>query len=490
MNVLLTIGILLQIYSIYRTPTHSANIGQGAPNFQRGLRKSFFHPPPSNELRADYAYPVYNYDRSPVDNEEFQAGTAIQNNAEGDEHQLQENQWSEEQMRKNRNWILYGNENGPVQKINNDVPPPWDDDEFDENKAENATKGSEDAPFMYSKYNYSLPAQRNNWTLPTQPNPTNESNIAVIILSERSNFERRQTIRDTWGKGHKNCYFIIGGPEPHNQEDKNWSNLNSTSVRLFQEQERYGDILDTVHPDTYKGLPYKLHFAIQWISDHPGMKHIQWVLKVDDDVVVRINALQYYSLLNINPARPIVIGRIDPDSTPHRTGKWAEDPKWEGIDGVDVYPPWAYGSTGYVMSRPVVDYVASQKSIYYYQGEDVSLGIWLYESPLDVSWFDSPDFNLENQMWADHTTSAVIGHNLMIKEMQIIFEKWQDPKVLSKAFHKNHTKVKGIIYFHEQKKEQHKEYDEFAEYEDGHYMQWDTEQSGEESDFQYIVAEE
>jgi hypothetical protein len=313
------------------------------------------------------------------------------------------------------------------------------DDNFDVGMA-NWTVETE-PPFQYAKYNYSLPAIRTNYTLPTEPKPTNET-IAVIILSERSNFERRQAIRESWAQNHSNVYFIIGGPEPDNLEDKDSSNPNSTSTRLFEEQSTFGDILDTIHPDTYKSLPYKVHFAIQWISKHPNMKQVQWIVKADDDAVVRINTLRQGVLRKFNPSLPIVVGRMEANSRPHRAGKWAEDPKFAEFE----YPPWSYGSTGYVMSRPVADYVASEKSLYYYQGEDTSLGIWLYESPLDVTWIDSPQFTLEDWRWGTHTYSAIIGHDLTPEAIRECFEKYQDPLPLADYHHVNHIQQKGRIF--------------------------------------------
>lgn len=476
MNILLTIGIFLQLYQIYRTPTHTVAVH---PNVKSSNRDAFLVDSPTSRRRTNKVYlppPIVKEDSHDPTNavEEYEYPNNIRPLIRSVTQKQDDGGWEEpddsskEQRRRERNIVLFGNPDGNPLLQPKEEMAPWDDDE------ENSGNPDE-APFQASKYNYSLQAVPTEWNLKTEPKPSNESNVAVIILSARSNFERRQTIRETWAQEHNNAYFVIGGPEPDNLDDKNWQNVNSTSSRLLREQEKYGDLLDTIHPDTYRGLPYKNWFAINWISRHPGMKHIQWVLKADDDVVVRLHALQHNVLRQFNPSTPLVIGRIEPSSKPHRTGKWAEDPKWTGIDGIDEYPPWAYGSTGYVMSRPVLDYVASeQSSLYYYQGEDVSLGIWLYESPLDVTWIDSPEFNLDNQVWNSHQYSAVIGHDLKTEEMRSIYEKWKDPKTLDEPLHANHTKVKGGIYYSEQRnKEDLYNYDyELQEDEDfSHYWE-------------------
>lgn len=478
MNVLITIAICLQVYQIYlNTPHHTPlavdhrakTLTASFYDFPKGQRRAFdpqafgtYNNPygednhqgnNNNNLNPSFSYP--NQDLVP----EQQADEVLQLQRQLDFVRQQREQYAnngKSNTGASRNWNDHAASKDKYKIDPDDVlkyrdqlvnaMPIFRDNDDDDAVANRTTE----APFQYSKYNYSLPAVRTNYTLPTQPIPSNESNIAVIILSARSNFERRQVIRETWKQNHTNVLFVIGGPEPDNHHDKDMSNHNSTSYRLFREQQTYADLLDTIHPDTYRGLPYKLHYAVQWIAQHPKMKHIQWILKADDDVLVRLHTLQYYVLRKFNPTIPMVIGRMEPNSKPHRTGKWAEDPKFDG----DQYPPWAYGSTGYVMSRPIADYLASSSSpssLYYYQGEDVSLGIWLYQSPLDITWIDSPDFNLEHAKWFNHKYSVVIGHDLSPEAIREVFDKWKDPPMLLDHYHTNHAKQKGRIYQVQQK---------------------------------------
>lgn len=484
MNILLGIGVLLQLFQIYRTTPFAvdssgvaakgstaaaaAGLSMESP---RDLQASFGMVPKKEkegELSLSPAEKAFYGEKSSSETEiqrqkhqeqwehlqylqEQMARQARQrryvNLQQQQEHQTKDDwnpgtsnskQQNSEQVLKDRNMILYGNEDGMAkQPIFRD-----DDDPTEEFQSEyNSTLPKREPTFLRSRYNYSLPAQRTDYTLPTQPQPTNASNVVVIVLSARANFERRQVIRETWAKNLHNIFFVLGGPDPESSPDMDMSNPNSTSIRLFREQETYQDMLDTVHPDTYKGLPYKLHYAIKWIGRY---EHIQWVLKADDDVVVRLRTLQYYVLRKYNPTTPMVIGRMEPNSAPHARGKWAEDPKMT----METYPPWAYGSSGYVMSRGVIDYIASEQSIYYYQGEDVSLGLWLYESPLDVTWIDSPDFNLQkDQLWYNHKYSVVIGHDLTVEEIREFYDKWKDPQPLMEIQHANHTEVNGLIFY-------------------------------------------
>jgi Galactosyltransferase len=463
MNILLSVAIFLQMYQIFTskevTMMKSGFPTSGENNFPRGLRG-----------HTGIGYPDFKdflYNPNNDGGRDAEALSALPDRM---------NQWHDS--------VLYGIEEGttsPPEELMPYLRRGYRDLDHDPSDG-NATKPVE-PPFQPSKYNYSLTPVRTPWNLPTTPKPAmKDNNICIVILSGRSNFERRRAIRETWGQNQTNIYFVIGGPEPDNQQDKDWEDPNSTSTRLWKEHERYGDLLDTIHPDTYKGLPYKLHYAIQWIANHDDLQHIQWILKADDDVVVRPNTLRYYVLRNFNPLAALVIGRIEPSSTPHRTGKWAEDPRWpEG----ENYPPWAYGSTGYVMSRAVFHYIAAQSSLYYYQGEDASLGIWLYESPLDVSWIDSPDFCIQaSDAYYDHKYSAVIGHDVSPDDMRRLYDKWEDPKNIEEMIHTNHTNTKGHIFNLELQGRHAYSYkfQEFGDDQYGEYERYPWEESGQDED--------
>lgn len=288
---------------------------------------------------------------------------------------------------------------------------PTDDAEQDEEPELNIpavipTKGN----FDPNQFDYKIPAERTNYTLPP-PARTNQS-IIVIVLSARSNFERRAVIRETYAKNNDNIYFVVGGPVPSDAEDMDRNNPLSTSSLLFQEQEHFNDIIDVIHPDTYKSLPFKLHRSVQWIMRN--IDHVNWIVKADDDQIVRIRMLHYFVLRKMNPNHPLVIGDIAVGGRPHKTGKWKEDPHFKDA----IYPPWPFGSAGYVISRPVAQFLADTDELYYYQGEDAGLGIWLSESPLQVTFIDTPE--LRNDGLCQDKV-FIIGHDLSIDRMRSCF---------------------------------------------------------------------
>ena len=63
----------------------------------------------------------------------------------------------------------------------------------------------------------------------------------------------------------------------------------------------------------------------------------------------------------------------------HTEGKWREVPQYP-VGG--RYPPFPLGSCGHAVSRRVAEYISTNQDwLFDYQGEDVSLGIWLKDYP-------------------------------------------------------------------------------------------------------------
>ena len=291
-----------------------------------------------------------------------------------------------------------------------------------------------DAPFELSTYDYYSPANPTKYTLPP-PIRTNETTV-VIVLSSRTHFDRRAVIRDTWAKSNNNVYFVIGGPEPNNQGDRDLSNPLSVSSILMKEQELYGDIIDSIHPDSYRSLPFKLHFGMKWVVNN--LEQVNWVVKADDDQIVRLRLLQFFVLRKFNPDHPSVVGAIVVNAQPHRSGRWAEDPKFKG----EYYPPWAFGSAGYIVSRQVAEYIGKHDSLHYYQGEDAGLGIWLAESSLQITWIDTPEVNKDKVC---DPRFYIIGHDLTVDEIKGCYDTLGD----------SIPDRKSIISFAAARKDQH-----------------------------------
>ena len=82
------------------------------------------------------------------------------------------------------------------------------------------------------------------------------------------------------------------------------------------------------------------------------------------------------------------------------------------------------GSFGHVVSRPVAEYVATHKdTLFNYQGEDVSVGIWLDESPLkdQIVWKSTTHF--ANHGNCKDPNLWMIGHDITSPTMKACFAR-------------------------------------------------------------------
>ena len=207
-------------------------------------------------------------------------------------------------------------------------------------------------------------------------NTINTTNTVLLVLSagSSSHFIRRQTIRKTWKGNNTNVYFIIGQTEKAALKKDNDDDDNSERVFLRHEQHVYGDLVEIPMQDDYTLLPEKVVQAYAWALE--TFTNLQWLVKVDDDTFVRVKALEHY-LEKYNSHIPMLIGKIVPKSEVARNGKWAEHAHYQNT----YYPYWPQGSSGHIVSKPIAKYIVdNSQRLHRYQGEDVSIGIWLDEA--------------------------------------------------------------------------------------------------------------
>jgi hypothetical protein len=291
------------------------------------------------------------------------------------------------------------------------------------------------------------------------PQHLTTSNVVYIVLTRRNAFDVRQTIRETWAAGHDNVYFIIGKACPIPIRDRakdaggnvacrprlsrlaadytkvairyNQIDLVVEASRLDQEQDTHHDIVEMDEVDAYGTLPQKLKYAYQFVND--ALPNVEWVVKVDDDFFVRIPEFTNYLLTNygnLSSDVTMVAGDIRRQHHAFTSGKWKEVPQFPPGG---LYPPFPLGSKGHVVSRPIVEYVATHAPyLLNYQGEDTSIGIWLDEAPRDLllkngtralHFIDVPVMDNHRNCFSEK--HYLLGHDITKKEMKACFEHFQ-----------------------------------------------------------------
>ncbi|XP_072533557.1 UDP-GalNAc:beta-1,3-N-acetylgalactosaminyltransferase 2 isoform X1 [Salminus brasiliensis] len=145
--------------------------------------------------------------------------------------------------------------------------------------------------------------------------------------------------------------------------------LREEDKALQEESRRYGDMVFVDVVDTYRTVPSKLLQFYKWAVKNADFSLL---LKTDDDCYIDVDA---------------VLMKIDRKSLTRNNlwwgnfrQSWAVDRvgKWQELEYASpVYPAFACGS-GYVVSRDLVVWLASNaEKLKAYQGEDVSMGIWM-----------------------------------------------------------------------------------------------------------------
>ncbi|ETE69403.1 UDP-GalNAc:beta-1,3-N-acetylgalactosaminyltransferase 2, partial [Ophiophagus hannah] len=145
--------------------------------------------------------------------------------------------------------------------------------------------------------------------------------------------------------------------------------LEKEDALLKEESNIYDDIVFVDVVDTYRNVPAKLLNFYRWTVEAASFDVL---LKTDDDCYIDLETI-FNRIKLKNLGRPnIWWGNFRLNWAVDRTGKWQEleypSP---------AYPAFACGS-GYVISKDVVEWLASNSErLKIYQGEDVSMGIWM-----------------------------------------------------------------------------------------------------------------
>ncbi|XP_075452892.1 UDP-GalNAc:beta-1,3-N-acetylgalactosaminyltransferase 2 isoform X1 [Ascaphus truei] len=145
--------------------------------------------------------------------------------------------------------------------------------------------------------------------------------------------------------------------------------LEQEDALLQEESTTFQDIIFVDVVDTYRNVPSKLLNFYRWTVEFTSF---EFLLKTDDDCYIDMdnvfNTIDHKKLERSNTWW----GNFRLNWAVDRTGKWQE---LEYLS--PAYPAFACGS-GYVISKDIVQWLASNSDrLKTYQGEDVSMGIWM-----------------------------------------------------------------------------------------------------------------
>ncbi|XP_055031039.1 N-acetyllactosaminide beta-1,3-N-acetylglucosaminyltransferase 2 [Misgurnus anguillicaudatus] len=189
---------------------------------------------------------------------------------------------------------------------------------------------------------------------PTKCESGNEAEQVFLLFAIKSSlnhFERRQAVRETWGREglydngvQVRTVFLLGQSL---EDDPNLDKLISLEAQQFQ------DLLVWDFQDSFYNLTLKEHVFFKWMLDN--CPQVSFVFKGDDDVFANTQAiLNHLHSLEPEQASSLYAGQIIFDATPLRDQNikyYVPQTFYEG-----PYPPYA-GGGGFLFSGNLLPYL-------------------------------------------------------------------------------------------------------------------------------------
>lgn len=172
----------------------------------------------------------------------------------------------------------------------------------------------------------------------------NQTFLLFAIKSTPGNFERRQAVRETWGRegmyqsgARVRTVFLLGSSP---LDDPDLSPLLSFEARHF------GDLLQWDFHESLLNLTLKMNIFLQWTLKN--CPHVSFVFSGDDDVFVNTPALlSYLQSLERSKASQLYVGHVISTANPLRDPKSKYYIPLSFFDG--PYPAYA-GGGGFLIS--------------------------------------------------------------------------------------------------------------------------------------------
>lgn len=256
-------------------------------------------------------------------------------------------------------------------------------------------------------------------------------NVVILILCRSRDRDATDAIRNSYGKDLDSSGYCASCPEQGTRRTVKYLFVVSAE---FDESTRVES--DTIYladlQDKYVNLAQKVRRAMCVVA-----KSFKFdvLLKVDSDSYVFMNTFLSWAEHNTmfaHPSETYYAGHLQANVHPelNKSVKW-HDLEYTKRTGRDLYPNYMEGN-GYLLSQPLVDYVASThdadcmaSELPDFVSEDVSVGYWIENQSfktLDMpvaSWQVCDD---SLPLIADHH----VGPSLMLLRRQN-FEKYGNP---------------------------------------------------------------
>lgn len=265
----------------------------------------------------------------------------------------------------------------------------------------------------YSYINY-YPKENVVWN--KKPVCNEKTFLLLLFFVRKADVSRRNLIRRHMHQGmianNKSTNYMFVVCADHNEIE--------TMIKLRKENEEYGDLLISVHKDTYLNLPLTMLDSFFWVREY--CKSAAFVGKADGDTWVNVNNLISY-LKTVNQTR--FYGGYCVKTILHSSFRGNRN-------NVPIDYPYREcefnAGGGYLLSRDVVPYVSigSLYSDLILHAEDVMMGDILGKVGI-LPYKGKSEYTLySNLEWFPNKTiptNAVFVHNIKdLSELSTIYE--------------------------------------------------------------------
>lgn len=252
--------------------------------------------------------------------------------------------------------------------------------------------------------------------------------LLLAIKSLIPHFDRRQAIRETWGRAGVLAnrtvvtVFLLGST-------LSADHFPDLQEMLDHEAELHKDLLQWDYRDTFFNLTLKEVLFLEWFSQH--CPHARFILKGDDDVFVNtLRIIGFLEGLSENKAKDLFIGDVISNAGPHRDRKL----KYFIPESVFVgtYPPYA-GGGGYLFSGELALRLHNvSRRVVLYPIDDVYTGMCLKKLglvPEKHSGFRTFDVEEKHRNNPCIHRSLMLVHSRTPQEMLSIWTWITDPEL-------------------------------------------------------------
>lgn len=232
--------------------------------------------------------------------------------------------------------------------------------------------------------------------------------LIILVTSHMHNYDRRMTIRNTWGvdKYDYKTYFVVGT-----------TNSQQKREMLSCEDDFNNDIIYGEVTDDFFNLSYKIQYGFEWAIKYCNFTYL---LKANDDVFVNIPLLLGFLHHEETPKVMLYAGNVQYQAAVLRMGRNNVTKKeyWK-----KYYPRYCSGS-GFVLTHDVVTRMVSHfRDAIMIKKDDAYVGELALKSNVDV--FHDGSFVMDRKRCMFH--KKIILHHPVKSDlcMRYLFMKQQ-----------------------------------------------------------------